>query len=44
MPLLEAVDGVVARGLIAEAELGPWLTRTLRDFAASAWVTRVSTE
>jgi hypothetical protein len=43
VPLLEAVDRVVARGLVAEAELGPWLTPTLRDWAANGWVTRVCT-
>jgi len=44
VPLLEAVDRVVAAGHVPEGELGAWLTGTLRDWAASAWVSRVSTE
>lgn len=41
-PLVEAVEGVVTRGYVTESELGPWLTASLRDFAANGWVVRVA--
>jgi len=41
VPLVEAVERVVFAGHVTEAELGPWLTPVLRDFAAHGWVTRV---
>ena len=43
VPLIEAVEAVVAAGHVTPSELGPWLTPLLRDFAANAWVTRVLT-
>lgn len=43
VPLVEAVEGVVAAGHVTAGELGAWLTPLLRDFAANTWITRVLT-